>query len=216
MSDLRELLPLYALGVLDADEAAQVEAAIAKDPSLAAELRAYETSAHDIVSSLGAAPDAYVKTRLLASVGLGAYEKYSTKMADLFDVSVDRARELLSLIDRPSSWEPAIAGMEIGVRLVHFDGGPRYADADCGYVLIQPGASFPVHTHLGEEKSLILAGRLRDRRTGKVYVAGDEIEHPHNDVEHDVVCEGDEPVMYAARATNGLAVNGVPQRPIRH
>jgi putative transcriptional regulator len=213
MSDLRELLPLYALGVLDADEAKLVEAAVAKDPSLAAELRAYEESANDIVAP--AAPDPYVKTRLMASIGIGAYEKYSAKMADLFDVSVDRARELLSLIDRPSSWEPAIAGMDIGVLLVHFDGGPRFANADCGYVLIQPGASFPVHTHLGEEKSLILAGRLRDRRTGKVYVAGDEIEHPHNDMEHDVVCDGDEPVMYAARATNGLAVNGVPQRPYR-
>ncbi|HEY4059558.1 MAG TPA: hypothetical protein VGM39_23225 [Kofleriaceae bacterium] len=213
MSDLRELLPLYALGVLDADEAKLVEAAVAKDPSLAAELCAYEESASDIVEPV--APDAYVKTRLMASVGIGAYEKYSAKMADLFDVSVDRARELLSLIDRPSSWEAAIPGMDIGVRLVHFDGGPRFASADCGYVLIQPGASFPVHTHLGEEKSLILAGRLRDRRSGTIYVAGDEIEHPHNDEEHDVVCEGDEPVMYAARATNGLAVNGVPQRPSR-
>ncbi|HEY4175342.1 MAG TPA: hypothetical protein VGM90_00850 [Kofleriaceae bacterium] len=213
MSDLRELLPLYALGVLDADEAKLVEAAVAKDPSLAAELLAYQESTHDLVAV--AAPDPYVKTRLMASVGLGAYEKYSSRMASLFDVSVDRARELLSLIDRPSSWEPAIAGMDIGVLLVHFDGGPAYAGADCGYVLINPGCAFPMHSHLGEEVSLILAGRLRDRATGKIYGPGDEITKTL-DSEHDVVCEGDEPVMYAARAMNGLAVNGVPQRPTRH
>ena len=213
MSDIRELLPLYALGVLDADEAKQVEAAVGADPTLAAELRAYEESTHDLVSAV--APDAYVKTRLLASVGLGAYEKYSSRMASLFDVSVDRARELLALIERPSSWEPALPHMDIGVMLVHFDGGPAYAAADCGYVLIKPGCAFPQHSHLGEEVSLILAGRLRDRTTGKVYGPGDEIAIPHNDVTHDVICDGNEPVIYAARAMNGIAVNGVPQRPIR-
>ncbi|CAN5864716.1 hypothetical protein BH11MYX2_BH11MYX2_25790 [soil metagenome] len=213
MSDVRELLPLYALGVLDADEASIVEAAVAKDPALASELRAYEESASALVSDV--APDTYVKTRLMASVGLGTYEKYSSRIASLFDVSVDRARELLSLIDRPSSWEPAIAGMDIGVMLVHFSAGPAYTAADCGYVLIKPGHAFPVHSHMGEEVSLILAGHLRDRATNKVSGPGDEITKQLTS-DHDVVCEGDEPVIYAARALNGIAVNGVPQRPIRH
>ena len=51
-------------------------------------------------------------------------------MASLFDVTVDRARELLGLIERPASWENPVPG----IRLVHFDGGPAYAAADCGFV----------------------------------------------------------------------------------
>ena len=37
--DLRELLPLYALGILETDEASVVERAIASDAALAAERR---------------------------------------------------------------------------------------------------------------------------------------------------------------------------------
>jgi hypothetical protein len=40
--DIRELLPLYALGILEADEAALVERAVAGDATLAAELAAYQ------------------------------------------------------------------------------------------------------------------------------------------------------------------------------
>jgi anti-sigma-K factor RskA len=48
MTDIeaRELLPLYALNALESDEAAQVEAFVARDPSARAELRSFlETSA---------------------------------------------------------------------------------------------------------------------------------------------------------------------------
>ena len=66
MSDVRELLPLYALGVLDADEVRQVERAVAADPALAAELAAYADAAALIAAPVQPSPD--VKTRLLASV----------------------------------------------------------------------------------------------------------------------------------------------------
>ena len=207
IEDVRELLPLYALGVLDAVESAIVERAVAGDPALAAELAAYQRSAEGMVAPV--APSDAVHARLLASIGGGAFERFAQRMGSLFDVSVDRARELLGLIERPASWE--VAGP--GLHLVHFDGGPAAAAADCGFVRLAPNTPFPLHTHAGEEVSLILAGTLKDRRSGRTYRPGDELVESQ-DSEHDVVALDDE-VIYAARATNGIVVAGAAARPPR-
>ncbi len=207
IEDVRELLPLYALGVLDAVESAVVERAVAADPALAAELAAYQRTAEGMVTPIE--PSASVHARLMASIGGGAFERFSSRMCSLFDVTVERARELLGLIERPASWE--LSGP--GLHLVHFDGGPAAAAADCGFVRLAPNAEFPLHTHAGEEVSLILAGTLKDRRSGRTYGPGDEIVSAEHS-EHDVVAL-DEEVIYAARATNGIIVAGAPARPPR-
>src|SRR5262245_58499537 len=119
MSDVRELLPLYALGVLEPDDASAVERAVAADPALAAELDAYL----DLVPAVAPPPD--IKARLLASVGGGRFEKFAERTAKLLDVTLARARELLGLIERPAAWEHPVPG----VSLIHFDGGPAYAAA---------------------------------------------------------------------------------------
>jgi hypothetical protein len=207
ISDIRELLPLYALGILESDEAEVVERAVAGDPALAAELAAYQRTAEAMVAPV--APDEAVHARLMASLGGGRFEKFSSRMASLFDVTVDRARELLGLIERPASWEPGAAGLD----LVHFDGGPAFAMADCGFIRLAPNAAFPLHSHAGEEVSLILSGTLTDRRTGRTYSAGDEVVEAQ-DAEHDVVA-GPDGSMYAARAMNGIVIAGAPARPKR-
>jgi len=207
VSDIRELLPLYVLGALDATEAEQVEQALLSDPTLAAELDSLAETAHALIVPVAPSPD--VHARLLSSIGAGPFERFAAQMARLYDLTVDRSRELLGLIDRKASWETALPG----VHLVHFDGGPAYAAADCGFVKLEPGTAFPPHKHLGEEVSLILAGRVRDRTTGTVYNPGDEILEPADQSDHDVVCEGDEPCIYAARAMNGISIAGAPARP---
>lgn len=204
-SDVRELLPLYALGVLEPDEAEIVERAIAGDPDLASELAALQVASDVLVVPV--APPTDVHTRLMASIGGGRFEKLSARMASLFDVTVERAREILGLIERPASWELPMPGLG----LVHFEGGPAYAAADCGFVRLSPGTAFPHHLHLGEEVALILAGTLRDH-TGRTYGPGDELVSPEGS-EHDVVCEGDEECIYAARAMNGISIAGAPARP---
>lgn len=199
MSDIRELIPLYAVGALDGDEAAAVERAVESDPLLAAELDSY-------LSLLPtAAPDADVKARLLASVGGGRFENYSSRMAKLFDVTVDRARELLALIERKASWENPVPG----VHLVHFDGGPACAAADCGFVRIEPGCTFPWHTHRGEEVVVVLEGTVRDNTAGKTYQPGEEILQAEGSA-HDLVA-GDDGALYVARAMNGIEVSGQRQ-----
>lgn len=202
--DVKELLGLYALGVLEADEATLVERAVARDPALAAELAAHEAA----LGAIGAAappitPSPEVLTRLLASTGGGRFEAFSGRMAKLFDVTVDRAREILGLVDRAASWEPAVPG----IALVHFDGGPAVAAADCGFVQIAAGGMFPEHTHRGQEVTLILSGRLRDV-DGRVFGPGDELVHEQGTTHH-LVVEGDEPCMYASRAMNGIEIGGV-------
>jgi hypothetical protein len=209
MTDVRELLPLYALGILEPDEASVVERAIATDAALAAELAGYQDAASLIVAPV--APAADVKTRLMASVGGGAFEKFAARMASLFDVTVDKAREFLGLIDRPASWHPEAGG----ISLVHFDGGPAYAAADCGFVRLEPGAVFPPHKHLGEEASVVLQGQVRDAASGRLLGPGDELVQAFGS-EHHLTCESSEPCIFAARAMNGIEVAGAPARPKRH
>ena len=71
---------------------------------------------------------------------------------DISDVLVDRAKQLLDLVDIPDSWE---AGPCEGSGLVHFDAGPATAGADCGFVRVKPGVRFPWHEHQGLETSLV-------------------------------------------------------------
>jgi anti-sigma factor ChrR (cupin superfamily) len=205
ITDVKELLPLYALGVLDSAEAQAVERAVAGDPVLAEELASFQDSANEMIEPI--APSPAVKARLLASIGGGAYEKFSKRMASLFDVSVDRAREFLGLIERPASWNPEIPGID----LVHFEGGPAYAAADCGFIRLAPGTTFPPHTHLGEEVSLVITGTLQDHE-GRLYKPGDELVQAL-DSQHHITAVGGEVCIFAARAMNGIAVAGAPVRP---
>lgn len=196
--NVRELLPLHALGMLDADEAKLVEQAVAADPALAAELAGYRDAATNIGPAVAPPPD--IKARLLASVGGGRFETFSARFAQLFDVTVDKARELLGLIERPASWENPIPG----IGLVHFAGGPACAAADCGFIRIAPGCTFPWHTHRGEEVSIMLAGTLRDH-SGRLLHPGDELVQATG-TQHDLSAEGDAEVIFAARAFNGIEV----------
>jgi putative transcriptional regulator len=208
----RELLPLYALGILEADEAVVVERAIASDAALAAELAAYRDTAGAIGAAIRpVAPSSDVKQRLFASIGGGRFEAFSARLANLFDVTVDRARELLGLIERPASWVAQIPG----ISLVHFEGGPAAAAADCGFVRLTPGAVFPPHTHLGEEVVTILTGQIHDVTNDRMIGAGDDyvqVEGTH----HYLVCVGGEDCVFASRAMNGIAVGGTRARPAKN
>lgn len=198
MTDIRELIPLYALGALDDAEATAVERAVAADPALAAELDSYLGMIPPVAPSPG------LKAQLLASAGGGRFETFSTRMSSLFDVSVDRARELLALVERETAWEHPVPG----VHLIHFAGGPAHAAADCGFVRVDPGGTFPWHKHLGEEIMVVLEGTVRDHR-GQTWVPGDEIAQNLDD-EHELIA-GPDGVLYVARAQNGIEVPGYQQ-----
>lgn len=207
--DLRDLLPLYALGILEGDEARTVQRAVARDPALARELVALQTATQALVTPV--APSRSVFDRLMASAGKGRFAQFTDRLAALYELSADRVRELFGLMERGASWSPQLPGVE----LLWFPGGLRFADADCGFIRLAAGTVFPPHTHLGEEVSVILAGQLQDLATSTIYNPGDEIVRPQNAEQHLLKAMGGEACIYAARAMNGIAVMGIPQRPNR-
>jgi hypothetical protein len=210
--DVRELLPLYALGILEADEQGIVERAIASDAALAAELTSYQRAADAIGTAIEpVAPSPDVKQRLLASAGGGRFEAFAARMARMFDVTLDRARELLGLIERPASWIPQVVP---GISFVDFEGGPAAAAADCGFVRLTPGTAFPPHTHRGEEMTTILSGRIRDPENNRTIGPGEDYIRDAG-TSHYLVCIDGEDCIYASRAMDGIEIGGVRVYPTK-
>lgn len=194
MTAIRDLLPAYALGALDDDEAGLVVHAVTADPALAAELDALLDAAGELGGVVQpVAPSAAARTRLLDAVRDGArFERFAGRFAEMFDVAVDRARELLGLVDQPSAWHP---GPGPHAWLIHFPGGPSLATADTGFVKLARGERFPWHRHQGDEHCLILQGAADDSLCGRLDI-GDEGVLPGG-TEHDLVAVGDDDLIFA-------------------
>ena len=196
MTAIRDLLPAYALGALDDQETERVARAVAADPALAAELDGLVDAAAALGPLAGpVAPADAVRARLLASAQGERLGRFARRFAELFDVAVDRARDLLRLVDRPDAWTD---GPGPGSWLIHFEGGPAVAAADTGFVKLARGERFAWHRHHGREHCLILQGVAEDSLCGRMQV-GDEAEVPA-DTEHDFVAVGDEDLVFAVWA----------------
>jgi len=192
--DLEALLPLYAVDALEGDDAASLEAMIAQAPHLQPELAALRDSTHEVVQALTPIePPPHLVVRLMASIGHGPYDQLATRFAALFDLGIDRARELLGWIHDPGKWHPATPG----VSLIHFRGGPSHVGADCGIIRIAPGSWFPWHAHVGEEVTLFLAGTARDHE-GTLHVAGGELVQTATTA-HDFSSVGESDLVFAVR-----------------
>jgi len=199
--DLQQLLPLHALGALDPEEAELVEQAIAADPALQRTLDTYREVAHALTAALvPVAPPAEVRGRLFASLDEVCkpprLDRFSKRMAELFDVSLEKARMFLGWVDEPSRWEEQANFPN--VQLIHLPAGPAWAAADCGLVRMQPGFKFPLHDHKGQEVTLVLQGTGMDS-TGTRMEPGVEMVldpgHPHAYT----VDDGSEPYVFAVR-----------------
>jgi len=194
MIEVRDLLPLHALGLLDAADCEAVERAVAADPALAAELVAYRDAASALVRTLPAVePPAPVWDRIVHSIGAGRFERFVTRFQHLFDVTAERAREVLGWVDDPSRWE----AFKPGSWLIHFEAGPACAGADNGLVKVSAGAPFPWHGHDGEETALVLQGSGRDHK-GNVLHAGD-VWVEHAGTQHEFHAGEGEDLVFAVR-----------------
>jgi quercetin dioxygenase-like cupin family protein len=193
MTAIRDLLSAHALGALDDHESEMVARAVAADPALAAELDGLVDAAAAMGAIAGpVTPADTVRARLLESVKGERFARFGRRFAELFDVAVDRARELLGLVDRPEAWNE---GPAPGSWLIHFEGGPGVATADAGFVKLARGERFAWHRHHGHEHCLVLQGIAEDSLSGRLH-AGDEGELAAG-TEHDFVSVGDEDLIFA-------------------
>lgn len=150
-------------------------------------------------------PGDALRRRVLAAIDPRTrFEGFVSRFAELFDLSEARSREILAEAHDPSagSWEGAPLP---GLRLLHFQGGERMTEADCGLVHIERGVRFPNHRHLGEEWTLVLAGSAEED-TGAVWLPGDLIYRDASCV-HAYRVQDDEPLLIAV-AHRGIEAAG--------
>jgi hypothetical protein len=191
---ISEMLALYALGLLEPSEEETINHQLAASAELRAELQEILSVAGGLAHAVPlVAPPERVGNRLMSSIGFGRFEKFVPRMATLFDVTLERARELLASIDQTRTWE---VGASASVQFAHFDGGPACVGADCGFVRVEAGATFPWHGHDGEEVTLVLEGSSVDH-SGKSLGPGDEMVLTGG--QHDFTVTSDKTYLYAVR-----------------
>ncbi|MGE0327103.1 MAG: cupin domain-containing protein [Polyangiaceae bacterium] len=193
---MKELLPDWAIEALESDdaldEAARGDALAAVSNSLAALSNLLPTET----------PSAERRARLFATLESDQrYAPFTSRLARLFDLNEAAIDALLPRTVGPD-WE---AFPIPGVELLHLDGGPATSGADVGLVRLAPGASFPLHRHLGHETALILEGGYTDSG-GRDYHAGDVAEMSV-DTEHEFTAGPDGCVF--AVVVFGVEINGV-------
>ncbi len=193
----------YALGILDEDARAVVERELSESSEAEHMLcKIEELLAVVALAEAPVLPSDRVRTQVLASLDLNQrYAGFVERLATFFDLSHERIRELLAATDAvpEQPWEPS--GVP-GISFLHFDGGTRVAAADCGFVHVTPGTSFPAHRHVGEEWVFIVAGQAQED-SGEIWSPGDLI-YRAPDSGHAFRAIGDEPLIYAVVLHEGF------------
>ncbi|MEX1362230.1 MAG: cupin domain-containing protein [Nannocystaceae bacterium] len=134
-----------------------------------------------------------LRERLLGQVGgSNRFLPFLDRMMSLFDLPEPDAERHLHSIDDHDAWDDMLPG----VRYRDFDGGPALGEAHGGLVRLQPGECFPHHTHVGEERVLVIQGELVDDQ-GQHYRAGDLIVSADG-TSHELTATGEHEVIYAA------------------
>lgn len=204
MSHVDDMLLDWLHGALEPAEQERVEAHLDECPACREALdRETALFAAAAVDSHPASPPS--RQRLLgAATPLRRFERWADQIAAIADVAAQTARQWLSKIDDPSVWSETALG---DLNLFHIDGGPAVENAIVGFVRLQPGTSFPLHTHLGKESMFIIQGELRDEH-GDVHRPGTLVERDP-DSEHEVSAEPGHPLIYLSVIQEGVEIFGM-------
>ena len=122
------------------------------------------------------------------------FDGFVDRFMSMFDVDAEQARGLLkkaAALDA-DPFEPC--GIP-GTQLFYFHGGPRTAQATCGFLRIAAGAIFPAHEHQGDEHVIVLQGAATEH-SGRRYHAGDVI-HCQKGTRHSFRADGSGPLIFA-------------------
>ena len=198
------------LELLDETEQRDVRAHLDGCPRCAAEYRLSAEALTSLALSLPRrAPSPDVRERVLKSVSVtNRFEMFATQVAELIDVGVDKARELVGLIDDAKSW---MATHVPGVFSFDLPVGPRAADAVVGFVKISSGHVFPDHEHMGDEEMFIVQGSCVDDQ-GAVFKRGDLIRMPPG-THHEFKARPGPDFIYLGIAHKGFVMGGQHIKP---
>lgn len=162
-----EWIPDLVLGTLDDAMRDEVEGHLERCARCSGELADATAALSDMALPLAPVrPHPGVFTDLLASIAereprperptaADRFAELIDRVAALFDLTRERVRTLLDLVDEPAAWRP---GKVPGIRLLDLRGGAAIAGADAGLVRLEPGVTFPYHRHVGGEAVLVLEG----------------------------------------------------------
>jgi hypothetical protein len=133
----------YVLGVLSAEERAEVEREAAADPALAAEIASYDRGLSPLLlDAPEVEPPAYLFDRIKEKIAAEAKPQ-----GILAGSSTVRAGE--------GKWEPLVPGIDR--KMLWHD---RDKKRITFLIRAQPGAEFPAHQHDEDEEAYVLSGDL--------------------------------------------------------
>jgi anti-sigma factor ChrR (cupin superfamily) len=198
------------LELLDETEQRDVRAHIDGCARCAAEYRLSAEALTSLALSLPrTSPSPGVRERVLKSVsGTNRFEMFAAQVAELIDVGIDKARELVGRIDDAKSW---MATHVPGVFSYDLPVGPRAVDAVVGFVKIAPGHVFPDHEHMGDEEMFIVQGSCVDA-SGTVMRRGDLIRMPPG-THHELNARPGPDFIYLGIAHKGFVMGGQHIKP---
>ncbi|WP_082207115.1 cupin domain-containing protein [Corallococcus macrosporus] len=155
---LDDILPEWALGMLEAPAQASVEqhlAACARCRAMADRL----VSTHAALASLVVPPPAVLARLMDQMEGPGRLARFADQVAAFFDLPRERALALLESVSDPAAWMP---GPVEGSELMPVEPGPAREGTMAAILRLQPGVRYPRHTHHGREWNLVLEGGFRE------------------------------------------------------
>ena len=160
-----------ALGEIPPDERAALEEHLATCADCRTAFDAVRIALTELALGLGPRrPAPEVGERLARRVrGDARFWPFVDRLGRLFDLSPDQAEGVLSRIDAPASWSPD--GLVRGAEVMLVAAGPAFDGAIASLLRLPPGARYPHHRHLGEERILFLAGGV-EHDDGSVADAG--------------------------------------------
>ena len=163
----------------------------------------------DLLQGEHVLPSAALRAAVLRSAVPGLrLDGFAARFIALFDLDPARAQEILRAAHAPES-APWVAPGAPEIRLLHFDGGPRVATADCGLVWLAAGTRFPRHSHRGDEWSLILSGSEEEEGSGERWEPGDLVVRRAGSI-HAFRAIGPEPLLFAVVLEGGIDLVGDP------
>ena len=168
MTSLDDLVSEYVLGVLPAEQRRDIELLVADSSHVRRQVDAAAEAltlgaAHGLPPV--AAPRA-LRDRLMTTLaGPDRFAPFLPELATLFELPADTLRALLARADGAGTfWESRLDATDLpGTELFHFEVGPTLAAAGAagGVLRLRPGATFPRHSHGGDETTFVLEGALR-------------------------------------------------------